>query len=209
MKYLKPALMTVLFAMITGCAIGNKYDYSNVAVALPFQGSGELGLAVLENRPYVISGDKAPSFIGIQRGGFGNPFDVTTRTGKPLAADMATSLGLALKRSGYKVATLDIQSPDASAIATAVTRLGQRRNVILKVNEWKTDVMMRIRLIYDLHLQITDEAGRTIASNTLQGDDVVGGGGFEGQNASSASSAFETKVGRLFNDPEIIAALKD
>ncbi|MFA5631131.1 MAG: hypothetical protein WC997_06450 [Porticoccaceae bacterium] len=207
MKYLQSSLAVLLLAITTGCAVGNKYDYSSVSVSLPLQGSGELGVAVVENRAYVVSGDKAPDFIGIQRGGFGNPFNVTTKSGKPLTEDMAASLGAALERSGFKVSALDVRSPDASVIAAAATRQGQQRNVILKVNEWKTDVMMRIRLIYDLDLQITDGAGRTIASNRLQGDEVIGGGGFEGQNAGSASSSFEAKIGRLFNKPEIFAAL--
>jgi hypothetical protein len=208
MRYRNVSVLLLALAIIGGCAVGNKYDYGSVTVALPVKGNGALAVGVVENRPYVLNGQKHSDFIGIQRGGFGNPFEVTTSTGNPLADDMAKSLAVALTNSGFTVSTLGIQSPDEAVIATTIARDGRPRNIILTVNEWKTDVMMRIRVLYDLELKVADNTGRVLAINSLKGDEVIGGGGFEGQNARSASSAFETKIGRLFNSPEIIAALE-
>ena len=72
-------LLHVLGALlIAGCAAGNQYDYSGSDLALPITGSGDIGVAVLDVRPYVLNGDKKPDFVGLQRGGFGNPFDVSS-----------------------------------------------------------------------------------------------------------------------------------
>lgn len=208
MRYFKFVYFALLVSFTTGCAIGNRYDYQQIDISLPVKGSGVVGLGVVENRGYVVSGNKGPDFIGLQRGGFGNPFDVTTDSGKPLVDDMSTSLTNALTRSGFTVERLTVTSQDASAVATAVNAGGYDRNIILTVNEWKTDVMMRIKLVFDLELQIMDKQGKLIASNSLKGEEVIGGGGFEGSNAETAASAFEAKIGRLFNTPEVKASLE-
>lgn len=201
--------LMIFFTLATGCAVGNKYDYQQIDIALPIEGTGVLGLGVVESRDYIVSGDKEPDFIGLQRGGFGNPFDVTTDSGKPLVDDMSTSVANALARSGFTVEKLNLPSREASDVAAAVKAGGYARNVILTVNEWKTDVMMRIKLVFDLELQIIDQQGKLLATNSLKGEEVIGGGGLESSNAQIAASAFESKIGRLFNSPEVKAALVD
>lgn len=100
MKSFKAFTLVFLVFLVSGCAIGNKYDYQNAELSLPVGGSGELGLAVVDNRSYVRNGDKAPNFIGSQRGGFGNPFDVTTASGRSLISDMEDALKSSLTNSG-------------------------------------------------------------------------------------------------------------
>lgn len=207
MKYFRFVYFSLLIALTTGCAIGNKYDYQQINISLPVKGSGVVGLGVIESRDYVVDGSKKSNFIGLQRGGFGNPFDVTTESGKPLVDDMSIGLTNALTRSGFTVERLNIASQDVSSIAIAVNGGGHARNIILTVNEWNTEVTMRIKLVFDLELQIIDEQGKLLASNSLKGEEVIGGEGLEGSNAQTAGSSFETKIGRLFNSPGIIEAL--
>ena len=85
-------VIAAAFVALGGCAIGNKYDYEVASIELPVVGTNEIGVAVVDRRPYVVSGDKQPDFVGLQRGGFGNPFDVTTKSGNPMAADMQVAL---------------------------------------------------------------------------------------------------------------------
>ena len=58
-------------------------------------------LAVQDFRPYVLNGDEEPGFVGLQRGGYGNPFDVTTLTGRPMTEDMAEAMVKGLSDVGY------------------------------------------------------------------------------------------------------------
>jgi len=209
MKTIKLLFIFSLLIVVSGCAIGNKYDYSQANASLPLTGSGELGAGVVEMRSYVLDGDKTPNFIGLQRGGFGNPFDVKTSSGKAMTDDMTDVLSRALNSAGYTVKQLYFSSPDSAVVADIIVKENKEKNVILMVKEWKTDVMMNFRLIYDLDLQVIDSQGNVLASNTLEGDEKLGGAGFESQNSKSAVAAFETKIGRLFNNPEIIAALQN
>ena len=202
------ALVALLALSSTACAVGNTYDYRHAAIALPVTGEVEVGAAVVDARPYVRSGDKSPDFVGFQRGGYGNPFDVTTTSGEPLAKDMQSALIQALSTRGFAVAALELDSVAPAAFASVVRENGLRRNVLLILNEWKTDAFARFGLSYDIALRVVDENYALLAEAKARGDkEVIGGAGFESQNDVSARNAFEIKVARLFNDPEVRAAL--
>jgi hypothetical protein len=194
--------------LLGGCAVGNTYNYQNSELSLPIVGNETISLGVLDNRTYVVSGAKSPDYVGVQRGGYGNPFDVTTATGKPLAEELGFSVQEALNRNGFSVIPLSVSSSESEAIISAVKQNDTRRSITLKINEWKTDAMLRLRLIYDLELSIFDKEGNSIAEAKDSGDEVISGAGFEKGNSNNASSSFETKIGRLFNTPLIRGAME-
>jgi hypothetical protein len=69
-------------ALLGGCAFGRTYSYSDVPIAMQaISSSGSVTVAVVDDRPYVLSGGKPDRFVGLMRGGFGNPFDVNTQSG--------------------------------------------------------------------------------------------------------------------------------
>lgn len=194
---------------VAGCAVGNRYDYAAGDVALPIQGSGVLGLVVVDSRPYVLNGDKLPTFVGLQRGGFGNPFNVETESGKPLAADMTRALASALESRGFEVKPLATGSVASLDIEKILGSAGLDRNVVLTLEEWKTDAMARLALSYEVRLEIRDENGAPIASNSISGNkEVVGAAGFESSNSIAAGRVFAEKMNLLFMDSEIAAALE-
>ena len=190
--FIKFSAAVAVFAFLGGCAVGNTYDYQSTAMRLPVKGAGqELNVKVIDNRPYVLNGNKAPNFIGLQRGGYGNPFDVNTSSGRPLSDEFRAVISRALENSSYNIT----DSAD--------------KTVELTVREWKTDAMMKLRLIYDLTLSILNGDDQIVASVTDAGDEVLGGASFEGANSQSASSGFNRKISRLFNREEIRGALEE
>jgi hypothetical protein len=194
---------------MTGCAVGNQYDYRRADIALPVAGGGTVGMGVLENREYVLSGEKKPDFVGLQRGGFGNPFDVTTASGDGFTSDLADALEKGLRDSGFAVKRLQITSPGASAVQAEIGKNGETRNIVLTVNEWKTDIYMDMNLHFDLFLEVVSRDGQILASNRISGEEKVSGAAMSAdKNSRLAESALETKIGRLFNKPEIINALR-
>ena len=194
---------------LAGCAVGNTYDYQAADIGLPVMGTGQIGVAVVDRRPYVLNGDKDADFVGLQRGGFGNPFDVKTKSGNPLATDMQASLARALKEKGFEVTELYFSSPDSTVVATAVRDNGANRNVVLSLNEWKTDAMMNFALTYDIVLQIVNENYEVVAQSGTSGTkEKLGAAGMASQNARTAAQVFEVKVSRLFNEPEIVLAIE-
>jgi hypothetical protein len=187
-----PRLPVVALLLALGaCAAGNRYDYSNAIGGLPVSGKGNIAVDVIDARPYVVNGEKTADFVGIQRGGFGNPFDVRTASGGPLAGEMRTGIVNALQKQGFTV----VPASDAAP-----------RKLQLKVLEWKTDVMARMKVQYDLNLGVLDAQGKVLATSRTQGEEVLGGG-FETANAGNAAKSFELRVTELMRDEVVRGAL--
>lgn len=185
------SVLSILLLALGGCAIGNRYDYSSAISGLPVSGSGKLAVDVVDARPYVLSGDKKPDFVGLQRGGFGNPFDVRTGSGRPLAAEMRDAIAKALERQGFTVVAGTEAAP---------------RKLELRVFEWKTDVMLSMKTKYDLQLSVFDANGVLLAQSKTKGEDV-GSGGFESGNATNAARTFELRFTELLRDEAVRNAL--
>jgi len=195
--------------LLFGCAAGNKYNYRAEVASLPIKSMTEktLLLALDDRRPYVLSGEKNPDFVGLQRGGFGNPFDVTTASGKPMIDDMATSIAASLEQSGYAVEIAE-SGTDMAKLIVLAKNADAFRIIQLQVFEWKSDIYMSIGLHYDLQLSVYDADGNLLAENTIRGNEAAGGGKISAtQNSEHMADEFGKRIGYLFNKPEIREAL--
>src|SRR5512136_1091142 len=84
----KLLVILVLSAVaLTSCVVGQKINYVSANPEASFKGSMAVAVAVWDNRPYVLNGEKPSTYVGTFRGGFGNPFNVNTESGQPLAQD--------------------------------------------------------------------------------------------------------------------------
>ena len=55
-----------------------------------------------------------------------------------------------------------------------------------------------------------DDSANLLAETSTSGSkEKLGGAGFEGANSISAANAFSSKIGQLFNEPEVMSALSD
>ncbi len=207
MKTMKLTLVLLVVAATSGCAVGNKYSYHNVNIALPVQGSGDLGLAVVEDRADILSGDRKGDFVGVQRATLGNAFGVSTVSGNTLVEDFSETLEIALTKSGFDVTVLEgISNENAD---TAIAAVGKDRNVMLKVSDWRTDIYMNMTLFYDLTLSVLSGDGAVLASTQSQGEEKLSGASMTAAgNSATATSALEMKIGRMFNDQAIRDALQ-
>jgi hypothetical protein len=194
------------------CAVGRKVDYAT-PTDLGLSGNGlRVTVAVLDHRPYVISGEKEPAFVGLQRSGFGIPFDVSTESGRWLSEDFSDSIAQSLSAKGYQVKelALDPAITNEAAIGQAVLT-GSDRAAILEITEWKTDTAARAALYHGLLLDVYDQAGSRISREQISGRDNLGGSIWDIDPAASAAQvareAFKRKIGELFNAPEIKPAL--
>src|SRR5262249_16482488 len=143
----RTAIFAITIGLLGGCAVGRTVNYAAPA-DLTINGNGmHVALAVLDHRSYVLSGDKSPKFVGLQRSAFGIPFDVTTDSGHWLSEDFSGSIARSLSSKGYNVKelTLDAPTPVTAALNQAVAT-GAERSIVLEVTEWKTDTASRAAL---------------------------------------------------------------
>jgi hypothetical protein len=205
----RAAVVLFVAVMASGCAVGNRYAYHTVVASPQVSGTTALSVATHDQRDYVRTGSKPPQFVGLQRGGFGNPFDVKTEEDKPLADAMTTALVNTLTRKGFRAQPVVIAHsatiPDArrQVIGTAGDRA-----LLLTLTEWKSDTAMRVGLNYDMTLVVLNRSGAVLAEKRLQGQDNLGAATLPSQVGGMVSAAFKTKLEQLLDDPAIAAALR-
>lgn len=209
---LKKFLIIVAVGVVpAGCAAGVEHRYRDAGAAFNVETSKSVAVAVHDKRPYVVRGDKPASFVGLSRGGFGNPFEVATDSGLPLADDMASSIVAALKQRGVSASSVAV-SPAANDAAARGTLLATNadRLVLLTLYEWKSDTMMNTALHFIVRLRVFDRKGKELASKDLQGRENLGGSALNApaHSREAVPKAFKSKLEALFNDPAIVAALK-
>lgn len=204
-------LLIVLTALaLGGCAFGRTYSYSDQPINIPGANvsSKTLGLAVQDRRAYVLSGNKSPVFVGLMRGGFGNPFDVNTGSGRPLADEMREALTKALTAKGFTITGVSVAPGDSGDSARRkLAETGAKRSAFITFNEWKSDSMMNTDIHFDMVLTVLDEKGNPLATNTLRGVDNIGSAGLD--PTPSVLKAFGRKMETLFDDPKVVAALRE
>jgi hypothetical protein len=209
-----PLLLAVPFvvALISGCTA---HRYQDGTAELKATGGGVLAVAVQDARPYVVSGNKAPSFVGLSRGGFGNPFDIKTESGRPLAADIADSVCQSLQRKGFACSTIETQpnaAEDAAMRARAVEAGGRRnatRVLLLVLNEWKSDTYVNTALHYDVVLTVLKADGGALATERVHGSDDLGGNFWNPRSHAqeAVATAFKAKIEQLLNAPKIVESM--
>jgi hypothetical protein len=202
-----PAAVALVALLASGCAIGNKQAFVGSA-DLDVQGVRSVAVATEDLRPYVVSKEKPPTFVGVQRGGFGTPFSVSTESGKPLADDFSTTVARSLERKGFKT---QVVSADAGADPRAlVSRSGAERLSLLTIREWRSDTYQNTGLTYDLTLRVFDSAGAELASNNVSGSDDLGGNFFNpvAHAQSAVPLAYQKKLAELFTSEAIARSLQ-
>jgi hypothetical protein len=205
--YVKLVGVALVAAVLSGCAVGQKFSYSDSSIVLRRVDAGRTtAVTVLDQRKYVKNGNKSESFVGLSRGGYGNPFDVDTKSGAPMASEMATSIAAALRAKGLTVQTVTVRPADGFEGARhALIRTGSDRNLLFTIEEWKTDTMMRTGLDFDITLDILDNSGNKLAQNRVYGKEISGSSILSA--AKDAQAWFAAKVSELLRDESIEKAL--
>lgn len=203
-------ILLAALLLLGACAIGNKHAYHDVVGSMPFSGNAEVRVATHDQRPYVLSGEKQPDFVGLSRGGYGNPFDVSTADGRPLADGMTQAISNSLRQGGFRPAPVIVASSDSAAQARE--KLMQAAGgvaILLVIREWKSDTYQNTALHYDATLSVLDKTGQVLGETTVRGRDNLGGS-FANPPAHAREAvprAFKAKLEALLGDPAVTRAL--
>lgn len=157
----------MLVMTLGGClVVGQKVNLGSATTGVSaVDGSAyyPLSVRVVENRYFVLTGEKEPSFIGKYRGGFGNPFDVNTEGNVPLAIQMERDLSTSLQRNGF-----------------SVVGDGAERNVKVSIDNYNFDCMLNCQVWHLLQVVIEDNEGNALHGHTVNIESVVDGNFFMG-----------------------------
>ena len=202
-------VVPLLALALGGCAVGNRYAYQNVVASPQIAGTATVSVATHDQRTYVRSGSKDPQFVGLQRGGFGNPFDVRTEDDKPLADAMTTALVNTLAKKGFRAQPVIVaHSMTLAEVQQQVSRTAADRAVVLTLQEWKSDTALRVGLSYDMTMTVLDRGGAVLAEKRLEGRDNLGAASLPSSVGPMVGEAFKTKLEQMLDDPAVSAALR-
>ncbi len=217
MKWIgKFVLMGLLAAVFfsQGCAVGNKYNFSDVKADL--QGYGDaaqakIAVATLDQREVVTSKECAPTYVGMQRAGFGNPWRVNTESGLPLADDITKTVSESLAKKGFNAMPVYVSFDltEKQALQSLMEKRSDR-SIFILLKKWESDTYMNIGLDYDLRLRVID-ANLVILAETATAERKTIPGSFWNPPAAAKEQipiAFKQALEKLLNDPKITAALK-
>ena len=208
---MKKPLLLFLCIYLAGCVAGQQYSYETGSLDMPVKSPEKktLVLSVQEWRPYVINGDKEANFVGLQRGGFGEPWDVTTVSGKPLTEVMTTAIASGLEDAGYEVINAE-GSKENNYLIEAAQKNNASRIVVLKVLEWKSDVYMSVMVHSNLILGVHDAEMNLLAESDTQSVEKVGTGSWATaeENSKAVTDQFSRLIRNLFSADEVRDALQ-
>jgi hypothetical protein len=159
-------------------------------------------VGVQDRRPYILDHDKDEDFVGLQRGGYGNPFDVSTQSKQPLADDMAKVLTKALTQSGMHVTPVRLApSWPKDQVLTALRAAPADKLLLLSLYEWKSDTYQGTEIIYDAQMEALDAGGKVLARKRIQGTDQLGAAFWDPQSQAQEEipKAFQRKLEILFS----------
>jgi len=207
-------LALCILGLGTGCAVGQKYNYAAIVGDLTASGNKALAVATHDQRPDILSGAKSPDYVGTMRGGYGNPFDVGTESGKPMSDDMSQSISSSLLKKGFKTVPVVTLPKDSSENILEKLKTTQADNLILlTLYEWKSDfagfVVFKSWLDYKATLTVFDNNGKSLAEAKIGGSDDLGNSGEPVSHSKKAvPEGVKKKIEELLNNPEVVKSLQ-
>ena len=141
-------------------------DYHNIIPKMNYKGNKTISVIVHDQRPYVLSGQTGPEYVGIFRGGFGRAYDIGTSTLKPLADEFSQSIVNGLLAAEFKITE--------SATADRV--------ISIDILEWLSvsgGGMLSFTRGTDLHyrllVKVFDGKSKVLTQQEVKGSDSLGG----------------------------------
>jgi len=179
-KKLKPSIwMMPLLAILGGCVAGQTIPLDYTPDAVSGQATNvSVTVKVQDRRDYVVSGNKDAAYIGHYRAGFGNTWDVKTRSHNSLASLIERDLSADLQALGFKVGS-------ASAM----------RQVQVTIKEWNFDGYINGKVWCEMQVAILDPQNRVLYRDEFKDSRHIAGNAWTG-----AKSATEREVPALYRD---------
>jgi hypothetical protein len=182
-------------------------SFDKTTVAVP-PSNGELSVAVWDARPYVLTGEKSPEWVGLQRSGWGIPYGVHTQSNNPLSSEFAQSILSSFGQAGGAKSSVTI--PNRTSTIEAVTKMLPSRGkvLLLEISEWKTDTLSDINFSYDLKVKVLNN-GALVAEERTHGNEKLKGSMWNPIGASErvAVAKQKEKLDELFSFTSIKNAL--
>ncbi len=207
-------LLLFLAFLIQGCAVGNVYKLWDVKAALqasPPKNNTVVAVATLDRRDVIVSGRCPPTYVGMQRGGFGNPWRVNTASGLPLSDDVTTAVSESLVDRGYRAKPVAVSyNLTQQEVKELLFKKEADRSIFIIIRQWESDTYTNIGLTYNMSLMVFGPDQALLAETSVADTRTISGSFWDPPAAAKEKvpEAFKAVLEALLNDPKVIAALQ-
>ena len=207
-------LCLVLFVlMLSGCAVGNVYNFTDTRADIKYSlASGKnAAVATHDQRTDVVKEICDPSYVGMQRAGFGNPWRVHTSSGLPFADDVTKAVAESLSAKGYRTIPVFVKAADERSRVMDLMRAKKAdRNILFIVKKWESDTYTNIGLTYEIELNVFDENLNKRGEVSAAESKTIPGSFWDPPSAARREIplAFKQILENLLNDQKIRMALQ-
>ena len=206
-------IISFISLFITACASDQVSDFDDNVSPGTASSLSQVRIAVLDQRPYILSGEKKPSYIGRFKLRLGKPYDGYTESGVPLAKEFTDAAVKILSNQFQHYEVVDL--PDQKDIKNALSSLTSQsaeRYVLVILKEWSGKTFVDTDLEYELKLAVYNQQGELLAQTKNSGNDTFGGNPIAGPVTNSSTAmehAFKQKIKNLITDPIVKKALTE
>ena len=203
------ALMLMIL-IIVGCG-PRGIRYTATMNNIECSSNRSVAVAILDERPYILNKEKDPSYVGMVRGGYGNPFDIWTESRAPLADDMLTTVADSLRARGFAVLPLKTSPTEALNSVMASFRASKaERLIVMELKEWYSDYLPkafaaeRSNLFINVDVRVFDRNQSNIVKTHLKEELTLPSGWPE----ETVPYVYQRKIRQLIVDSRICRALQ-
>ena len=197
--------------MLSGCGNLYRINYSNIRADLDYSGSRSVSVGVLDQRPYILSGENDPKYVGTMRGGYGNPFDLWTQSNLSLADEMAATVADSFRSKGFHVLAVKAAvGRHSSGMIAEMKSSGAERLVLLEVKDWWSNYYPasfgpeKTELVMNVELKVMDRHQQVLGSSGLKGTAKPP----SGWPKDTIPGFYQKKMTELLNDQDIQRAIR-
>ena len=206
--------VVLLIVLMSGCVLTENTQKSTLELpALELQGgsSDVIVVGILDERPYVLSGDKPAKYIGQFQLSMGEPYDAFTQSKQPMVTEFSSRLPSLLTKKFPNIQTvlLDVGLSKQDAVKTLL-EAGAPKVALITLKEWKSLTAIDTSLWFDAQLEVFNMEKQLLSYKRTQGHDTFGGAVIAGPITNAKRTlphAFRQKMQALFSDPLVTASL--
>lgn len=207
-----PVLAALLLIFIViGCG-PRGIRYTATLSDLKCSSNRSVAVAVLDERPYVLKKEKNPSYVGMARGGYGNPFDMWTESGAPLADDMLSTVADSLRARGFTVTPLKTSTADSlKSVMANFSTSNADRLIFLDIKEWYSDYLPkaftaeRSTLFINVEVKVFDRNQKNMVKNNIIKEELTLPSGWP---MDTVPDVYQRKIRQLMDDPRVCRGLQ-
>ena len=193
---MSPRMLLAAFALIlAGCASQDavSLEYEPAAQPVPGLAAKSFSISVDDQRTYVWSKDKPPTYVGNVRHS-GAVTDVLNDNGLPLAEQVKKDLGRELRSLGL-----------------AENETAPAARISVRILEWNFRAAIKARYLYRAEISVSNADGKLVESSTVKDEkEIVGSMSKPAQDSmyEDASQFYGSFIRKLVREnPAILASL--